>query len=117
MSLLLLSHEKTKANPGSVLSLEHLPKLDSATSRSDLRWYKKRKKKLLFALFLLNFFLLFKKLCANVQMPGELHDAQILPVANLPEVWACFSREKSYFVLAFGLSASFHNQHTPYFGS
>lgn len=37
---------------------------------------------------------LFKKLSASVQMPGELQDAQILPVANLPEVWACFSWEK-----------------------
>lgn len=36
---------------------------------------------------------LYEELSASVQMPGELHDAQILPVANLPEVWAYFSRE------------------------
>lgn len=60
---------------------------------------------------------LFKNLSASVQIPGELHNAQILPVAKLPKVWAGFSREKSNFVLIFGLSASFHNQHTPYFGS
>ncbi|RMC18767.1 hypothetical protein DUI87_04663 [Hirundo rustica rustica] len=35
-----------------------------------------------------DFNLLFEKLSASVQIPGELHDAQILPVANLPEVWA-----------------------------
>lgn len=78
---------------------------------------KRAKQKLLFVFMLSDVLFLFKKLSASVQMPGELHDAQILPVANLPEVWACFSREKCNFVLTFRLSASFHNQRTPYFGS
>lgn len=75
MSLLLLSHEKTKANPGSVLSLEHLPKLDSATSRSDLRWYKKRKK-ITFCFISFKFFFFFLRNC--VQMSKCLENYMML---------------------------------------
>lgn len=58
--------------------------------------------------FSLHAFLLSKKLGTSVHMPGEVHDAWILPVANLPEAWASLTKQKkNSFILTFRLLCLF----------
>lgn len=88
--------QKQTQSPDSTFSSKHLTKQANASSRSDLSWDQEQCK-LLFLCMLSDALFLSKKLSASVQMPGELHNAQILPVANLSKVWASLSREKKFF--------------------